>query len=381
MTKLSIAQLGPHATPAEVRAVVASELGAFFASEINPQAGARDEACEVIPRAAFEYAAQIGLLNFLLPREVGGLGGSRRTFGLLLEHVGYFCDDPAFPSMVAMFADIPDAIYRTRRPALLERYVQPMARGQKFGTFAYTDHGDAVDLQTKVVRREGRFVLNGTKCLQTGGALCDVFVTYANDERGDMQVFLVDRNDPGVHLTPVSTLGLRSAGLTQLRLEDVALDEDRLLGGGAQRFLDSRRMFIVCPFVGAMQRLIEVCVRHLSSVVRDGRPLTQAQAVQARLGGMKAKQIASRAILHDALDRIGRGEIDEVISAAELTITEIAVEVGERALRLTGGRGDGQELPVQRMCRAFLAAITGQAAQEMLEIDLGVQAIAEVAVE
>ncbi|HYH97662.1 acyl-CoA dehydrogenase family protein [Hyalangium sp.] len=383
----AITQLHERSTPEEVRRYVASELEAFFATQINPEATERDEACEAVPRGAFEHAAQVGLLNYLMPKDVGGMGGSRRTFGLLLEHIGYFCNDMAFPSMLAMYADVPNVIYRSRRPSLLEAYVHPMALGKKLGTFAYTDYGDAFDFQTRVVRKEDRYVLNGTKCLQTGGALADVFVTYARDEADDMKVLLVDRSDPGVSTRPVKTLGLRSAGLTQLKLEDVTLAEERLLSGPdglaeAQTFLNSRRMFVVCPFVGAMKRIIELCVVHLDTVIREGRPLTQAQTVQAHVGNMAARQLTSEAILHDALDRIGRGDInqlfDPIISAAKLIITENALELGERAIRLTGWRGYSKELPFERFYRAFMAALTGQTAQDVLEIQLGVVTMAHV---
>lgn len=388
MQARAIAQLDEHSSPAEVRRAVASELADFFATQINPHATDRDEACEVIPRAAFEQAADVGLLSYIIPRDVGGVGGSRRTFGLLLEQIGYFCDDVAFPSMLAMFADVPNVIYRAGRASLLEQYVQPMLRGRKLGTFAYTDYGDAFDFQTRVVKRGDRYVLNGIKCLQTGGMLADVFVAYARDENDDMKILLVDRSDPGVSTTTVKTLGLRSAGLTQLRLENVTLDAERRLSGSdglaeAQMFLNSRRMFVVCPFVGAMKRIIEVCVQHLDTVIREGRPLTQAQTVQARIGNMAAKQLTSAAILHDALDRIGRGEInqmfDPVISAAKLIITENALDVGQSAIRLTGWRGYSHELPFERLYRAFMAALTGQTAQDVLEIQLGVVAMAEVA--
>lgn len=181
--------------------------------------------------------------------------------------------------------------------------------------------------------------------------------------------------------------GLRSAGLTRLRLNDVVLGEERDLSGAdgladAQIFLNSRRMFLVCPMVGAMNRIIEACVRHLDGTVREGRPLTQAPTVQARLGNMYARYLTSQAILHDALERIGRGEINEMfdpaISAAKFVLTENIIEVGEQAIRLTGWRGYSKELPIERMYRAALAALTGQTAQDVLEINLGVIAAANV---
>ncbi len=381
-----IARLRPDATVADVEAYAAAELAGFFGTEVNPGATERDEACEVVPRAAFERAAELGLLNFMMPKEVGGVGGSRRVFGLLLEEVGYHSEDTGFPTMLAMYADVPNVIHRAGHPGLVERYVRPMAEGRKLGTFAYTDYGDAFDFQTRAVRKNGGYVLNGVKCLQTGGSLADAFVVYARDEHDDMRVLLVDRADPGVSTTPVRTLGLRSAGLTQLRLEDVVLDAERDLAGpdglaDAQMFLNSRRLFVVCPLVGGLRRMIRICVRHLDTVVREGRPLTQAQRVHARLGNMYAKLLTSRAILHDALDRVGRGEVNEmfdpVISAAKFVLTENVIDAGEQAIRLTGWRGYATELPFQRMHRAAMAALTGQTAQDVLEINLGLVAMAD----
>jgi alkylation response protein AidB-like acyl-CoA dehydrogenase len=388
MADPAIAGLSDRSTPAEVEAYASAELAPFFATRLNPGAVQRDEACEVIPRTAFEDAAGMGLLNYLLPREVGGLGGGRRAFGLLLEQVGYLCEDPAFATMLAMYADVPNVIHRAGRPVLTERYVRPMAAGMKLGTFAYTDYGDAFDFQTRVTRKGDHHVVNGVKCLQTGGALADVFVVYARDETDDIRVLLVDRDDPGVSTVPVRALGLRSAGLTQLTLDGVVLAEERDLSGAdgladAQMFLNSRRMFLVCPLVGMMKNIVETCVRHLDTVVREGRPLTRAQQVQARLGNMYAKTLTSRAILHDALDRIGRGDVNEmfdpVVSAAKFVITENVVDVGEQAIRLTGWRGyAADELPFQRMYRAAMSALTGQTAQDVLEINLGVVATSEV---
>jgi alkylation response protein AidB-like acyl-CoA dehydrogenase len=132
-----------------------------------------------------------------------------------------------------------------------------------------------------------------------------------------------------------------------------------------------------------MRRMIEVTVRHLDGVIREGRPLTRSPAVQGRLGRMYAQYLTSRVVLHDALDRMGRGDVNEVydpvISAAKYVLTENAVEVGERAIRLTGWRGYTTVLPLERIYRAVLASVTGQTAQDILEINLGVIAMARLA--
>jgi hypothetical protein len=386
-TPPGVARLSPWATPTDVEAYADEALAGLIDEQVNQHAIDRDETCTAIPREVFVHLAGLGILGYLIPRAGGGLGGSRRVFGLLLEQVGYLSQDLSLATMLAMYADVPNVVYRSRNPALLDAYVRPMAAGEKLGTFAYTDEGDAFDFRTRVVRHGDRWVLTGVKCLQTGGAHADVFVTYARDEADDMRVLLVDRNDAGVRTTPVRTLGLRSAGLTRLELDDVVLGPERDLSGSdgladAQMFLNSRRMFLVCPLVGALRQVIDVCVRHLDTVIREGRPLTGAQAVQAGLGMMYARYLTSRAVLHDALGRLGRGAIDDMfdpfISAAKYIITENVMDACERAIRLTGWRGQSHELPLQLIYRSSMAALAGQTPQDLLEINLGVIATTRV---
>ncbi len=382
----SLVPLRADSTYQEVSEYAAKTLAPFFEKEVNPGAAERDEKQVVVPRRIFEHAARLGILNYLIPEEVGGGGGNRRIFGMILEEIGYYTDEASFATMLAMYADVPNVIYRTGKTSLVERFVKPMARGEILGTFAYTDYGDAFDFKARCTRKGKSFVLNGTKCLQTGGAIADVFVVYVEDEHRRMKIFLIERDQPGVSLIPITTLGLRSAGLTQLHLENVEVDEERLLNdsdglGDAQIFLNSRRLFVVCPMVGGMRRILEECARHLGTIIREGQPLTQAQTVQARLGRMSAQAMTSQAILHSALDHIDSCRVNEIfdpfVSAAKFTITEAGIALSERAIRLTGWQGYSNLLPYERHFRAFLSALTGQTAQDVLEIQLGVLAIAQ----
>jgi alkylation response protein AidB-like acyl-CoA dehydrogenase len=212
-----------------------------------------------------------------------------------------------------------------------------------------------------------------------------VFLTYVRDERDDLQLFLVERTDPGVQVRPVETAGFRAAGLTRLTLDQVPLPHSRLLVAvdaltHAQRFLNHRRLFVACPMVGRMKAIIESCVAHLAGVVRHGRPLTQQQAVQAKLGRMLIRYEAARAVLHDALERWADGTrhelFDPVASAAKYTVVENAIEVAMDAVRLTGWCGYSRELPYERYLRGFMGGIAGQTPRDVLELLLGNEVVA-----
>lgn len=134
---------------------------------------------------------------------------------------------------------------------------------------------DAFDFGCRVIEIGDGFEVTGVKALQTGGYLADVFLTYARDERNDLQLLLVERGDPGVTVEPVPTAGFNAAGLTRLTLDRVQLDACRQLVrvdglSHAQMFLSQRRLLIACPMVGRMNAILEHCARHLGASSATG---------------------------------------------------------------------------------------------------------------
>lgn len=381
-----VEQLQATATPEQVHAHVRSNLGPFLVEKVNPGAAERDEHATPLPAEVFRDPASRWMLRFLLPSELGGSGGDRRIFGLLLEYIGYFCEELEYASLLSMYADIPTIIAAAGRKHLTDKYAGPMSRGECFGTFAFTERTDAFDFRCRAVRHGTTYLVDGEKCVQTGGHLADVFLTYARDERDDLKLFLIERDDPGVRVDPLQGAGFRAAGLTRLTLEQVPVPESRLLVAAdglshAQRFLNDRRLFIACPMVGRMKAIIESCALHLAGVVRHGKPLTQQQAVQAKLGRMIIRYEGARALLHDGLGRYaggGRNELfDPVASAAKYTVVENAIAVAMDAVRLTGWLGYSRELPYERYLRCFMGGIAGQTPQDVLELLLGNDVIAQ----
>jgi alkylation response protein AidB-like acyl-CoA dehydrogenase len=371
--------LDSGASPSEVALWVEEELGAVVRSELNPSACEADRELRCIPAELFRRLGEKGLLGYLLPEALGGLGGSRRNFGLILEQLGYISLQPELPSLLSLFADLPCVVASTRREELIERYVQPMARGECLAAFAYTELGDVADFRTQAHRTERGYVIRGEKAVVTGGAIADVFLTYVKGEKG-LEVFLIERGDPGVTLTPVPTMGFRAGGLSRLTLQDVELPAERRVVasdglGHVQAFLNARRLYVVCGFPGRMRAILETVTRHLQTVVREGLPVTEMQVVQARLGRMFARTQTAEAVLHSALDHwvspAHNDVFDAIVAAAKYTLTELAAETARDAIYLTGWMGYSEQLPFERDLRSFMGAVAGQTAQDKLEIFLG----------
>ncbi len=93
-----------------------------------------------------------------------------------------------------------------------QKYVKPLATGEKLGAFALTEPGagtDAQGAQTKAVLDGDECVLNGSKCFITNGKVADVYIVIAitsvtEDKRGrkkkNFSAFIVDKGCSGLLL-------------------------------------------------------------------------------------------------------------------------------------------------------------------------------------
>lgn len=311
-----------------------SRFARFIEEHINPGTVARDEVGSPIPREYLQMAAELGLLGYAMPTEVGGGGGD------------------------------------------------PLRWGQ-FGAFAYTDGADPFSFETVARKVPGGYVLDGEKKIITGGANADVFLTYARSEADDLLVFIVEREDPGAEVTPLEVTGFRAAGLSSLRLTEVRIPAERVLVEAdgishAQRFLNRQSCYFVCGPMGRMQAIFESCIRQLGETVRYQRPLTELQNVQSAIGRMYVAIANARLMLHHALGLIAQGQSDPIwdpISwTAKYQVTESALEVVLTAMRLLGTKGVFKAEPYERYLRDISGMLAGGNPQDTLLVDLGIAA-------
>jgi acyl-CoA dehydrogenase len=364
-----------------------ARFASYFQECVNPGSDARDRDGTTFPIEVLREAARCGLWSFAMPAACGGGGANPLEWGVTLEQLGYLCDDGSFPLVISIRTAIANAIHGAKRADLDDRYVRPMVRCEMFGSFAYSDGADPFAFGSSVRRDGSDFIAHGEKLLVTGAANADVFMTYLREqESGDLFVMLIERRDPGVEVVPVHVTGLRAAGLSSLKLDHVRLPKERVLQGDdgishAQQFLNERRTLLACGPLGRMQGIFELCIDSLRETVRYGKPLVEMQNVQASLGRMYAGIESARALMHHALQRQA-GVIpgydpmfDPIGSAAKYTIAERAIDLAGQAFRLLGGRGYVRDQRIERHVRDFYGMLAGGGAQDILEIDLGINAI------
>jgi alkylation response protein AidB-like acyl-CoA dehydrogenase len=350
---------------AEQRAI--QELARDVArAEIEPHAAAWDEEhrfpTELLPRLA-----EPGLLGVCVPEEHGGAGADFLSYILVLEELSRA--DAGIGVTVAVHtsaATLP--LLRFGTPEQVERFVPPLARGERLGAFALTEPeagSDAGSLRTKA-EREGdggeTYRLNGAKQWITNGSHAGTILLFARTDpattsaRG-ISAFVLDAEHVRV-TREERKLGIRSSSTADLVLEDVSVPADRLVGEEHRGFaialatLDGGRIGIAAQALGIAQAAYDVARAHALQRRQFGRRIADFQAIQWKLADMSVELDAARLLVYRAawLKDQGRPHTAEG-AKAKLYASEMARRQTAEAIQILGGYGYTTEFPLERYYR------------------------------
>jgi len=209
----------------------------FSRSEVLPRAADIDRKAEY-PEDLVAKMAELGLMGVPFPEEYGGAGQSYVTFALIVEELCRVCASTGLIMDVNIsLCGEPILIYGTDQQK--QRYLAPLATGEKLGALAMTEPeagSDAASIKTSAVRKNDHYVLNGRKIFITNGEVADVYVVTAKTDREKgaygITDFIVEKSMPGVSFTThYDKLGIRGAPTTDVVLEDVEVPLQNVLGG------------------------------------------------------------------------------------------------------------------------------------------------------
>ena len=202
-------------------------------TEIAPHASEWDRTHH-FPRELFTKLGRLGLMGVCIPEELGGAGADFVSYVLVLEELSRA--DAGVGVTVAVHtsaASLPIVAFGTDEQR--SRFVPPLARGEAIGAFALTESGsgsDAGSLRTTAVPAGDGWRLSGTKQWCTNGSHAATFLLFARtdpaiDGARGVSAFLLDAEHVEV-TREEEKLGLNSSSTADLRLDDVAVDGDRL---------------------------------------------------------------------------------------------------------------------------------------------------------
>jgi len=259
----------------EEQAAFRKEVLRFAREELKDDVIARDHN-EEFSRTLWEKCAKFGIQGLPIPTEYGGGGADILTTVCALEALGYGCHDNGllFSINAHMWSsEIP--IWNFGTEAQKRKYLPGLVSGG-LGLHAMTEPGsgsDAYSLKTRAERKGDRYILSGSKTFSSNAPNADVTIVFANldPSRGPNGVtaFLVDKGTPGFTVgRKLHKMGLRTSPMAEIALQDCEIPVENLLGkefGGQAVFTSSmewERICILASHLGAMQRIMETCVKY-----------------------------------------------------------------------------------------------------------------------
>ncbi len=345
---------------------------AFAKKELTRGAGdpaevrRRDKAGEFY-REGWEKCAEFGLLSLPVPVEYGGLGKDIVDCTIAMQALGRECPDAGLLFSISSHVftcEIPLMLFGTA--AQKEAYLPRMARGQIIGCHAMTEPdagSDAFSVRTTAERRDGSWVLRGSKTFTSNAPIADLFLVFATTDRkkgwAGVTGFLVDRDTPGLSLgKPLEKMGLKTSPTGEITLEDVEVPATAVLGRPGQGSaifnaeMEWERSCLFATHLGAMQRQLDTCVRYAQTRTQFGKPIGSFQAVSHKLADMRVRiELAELALYKVAwLKRRGqRASMESAIS--KLFVSEAFVQSSLDAVQIHGGYGFMTEYDVERDLR------------------------------
>ncbi len=340
----------------------------FAENEVKPLAQEVDET-EVFPRGTVEKMAKYGFLGIPVPKEYGGQGCDPLTYAMCVEELSKVCGTTGvIVSAHTSLCIDPIMTYGTEEQK--QKYVVPLAKGEKLGAFGLTEPGagtDAQGQQTKAVLDGDEWVLNGSKCFITNGKEADIYIIIAVtgkiEKRGRMQkeisAFIVEKGTPGFSFgTKEKKMGIRGSSTYELIFTDCRIPKENLLGqkgkgfGIAMHTLDGGRIGIAAQALGIAEGALEVTVNYVKERKQFGRSIAQFQNTQFQLADLATKVEAAQLLVYKAAMAKATQKVYSVEAAkAKLYAAEVAMEVTTKCVQLHGGYGYIREYDVERMMR------------------------------
>ncbi len=343
---------------------VLKTLETYCENEVGPKAAEIDEK-EEFPIDARNELGEMGFMGIYFPEEYGGAGLSYLTYIAACEKIAEYCATTSV--MLSGHESLCCwPIYKYGTEEQKQKFLVPLASGEKLGAFALTEPGagtDAAMQKTTAVLDGDEWVLNGSKIFITNAHYADIFVVFAMTDKSlgtkGISAFIVEKDTPGFSTTGhEKKMGIRGSSTSELVFDDCRIPKDNLLGEIGKGFkiamttLDGGRIGIAAQALGIAQRAIIDTVKYDKQRIQFGKPIWKFQNTQFQLADMQTKVDAARLLIYRAAQAKQDGEPHSHLAAmAKLFASETASDVTRRCLQLVGGYGYTRDYPFERYMR------------------------------
>jgi butyryl-CoA dehydrogenase len=370
----------------------------FAREKVAPVAAKHDEE-STFPWENVKEMGELGLLGIPWPEEIGGAGFDTISFMIAIEELAKV--DASHSITISAHTTLgtsPIVYFGT--PAQIQSYVPLLASGKVLGGFGLTEEAagsDAGGTRTTAVRKNGHYVLNGSKRFITHAGVGEIFVVTAvtDPTKGTKGIssFILTKENVDIAATRAlgvghddsltnmqgfragkkeDKLGWRSSDTRELLFDNVEVPVENLLGTEGLGFvnfmktLDAGRIGIAALSVGIAQGALEQSLQYASVRKQFGAAIATFQGVQFQLSDMATEIEAGRHLVYHAAWLAQNGKpFGKEAAMAKLFCSELAMRATIKAIQIHGGYGYTKDYPVERYMRDAKICEIGEGTSEI----------------
>jgi alkylation response protein AidB-like acyl-CoA dehydrogenase len=352
----------------------------FAKKELVPKAQQLDESGE-FPRDIIQKIADLGLIGIVIPAEYGGSPMGHLARMIAIEELSR-----AYASFGLFLQATPLGLWTILHFGSEEqkkKYIPPVVRGEKIMCMAVTEPtggSDPQSIKTRATLESDSYVVNGSKCFITNGAIADTCVFTAKTGEGSkgISVFVVEKGtagfEPGMR---EQHAGMRSVIVSEVVFKNCKIPRENLIGkegDGLRAMLKTiseiGRMGNTGVALGIARASYETSLKYARDKHLYGKPIAELQAIQFMLADMFIETEAAKWLAYNAAWLLDQGktgrEISKEIASAKAYSSEVARRNAIKAIQIHGAYGTLPEFHAMRYLRDALEAISAGGTNEIM---------------
>lgn len=374
----------------------------FARDEVAPVARKFDESGE-FPWDTVNKMADLGLLGMPWPEELGGAGVDLISYIIVIHEMAKV--DASHAITISAHTTLGTSpIFNFGTDAQKQRYIPLLASGKVLGGFGLTEPGagsDAAGTQTTAEKKDGRYVLNGSKIFITNGGVGEIFVVTAVTTPGKgtkgISSFILTKEStngqaPSIPPMPGFTsgkkedkLGWRASDTRELIFQDVEVPEENRLGEEGMGFinfmqtLDAGRIGLAALSLGLAEGAFEQALQYSTMRKQFGQAISNFQGIQFQLSDMATEiEAGKHLVYHAAWLAQHKKPFTKEAAIAKLFCSELAMRATIKAVQIHGGYGYTKDYPVERMMRDAKICEIGEGTSEIQRIVIARELLREL---
>jgi len=389
------------------------EMVRAFAQEHVAPVAARHDADSTFPWENVKRMGELGLLGIPWSEELGGAGFDTIAFMIAIEELARV--DASHSITISAHTTLgtsPIVYFGT--PEQQQRYIPLLAAGKVLGGFGLTEESagsDAGGTRTTAVRKNGHYVLNGSKRFITHAGVGEVFVVTAvtDPEKGTKGIssFILTKDTCDLEACKAlgighdaslpsmagfragkkeDKLGWRSSDTRELLFDNVEVPAENLLGTEGLGFinfmktLDAGRIGIAALSIGIAQGALDEALKYASVRKQFGQTIASFQGIAFQLADMATELEAGRHLVYHAAWLSQNGKpFGKEAAIAKLFCSELAMRATLKAVQIHGGYGYTKDYPVERFMRDAKIGEIGEGTSEIQRIVIARHLLKELA--